>query len=503
MSFGGLYISISGIYANKKSLDTVSHNIANANNKDYVRQSAIHAESRYPTTSTIGLRKGTGVDIQQIRQIRDEFLDLRIRKEKALYGYFRTKEEMLGEIEAIFNEMTYSSLQNVMDDFWNGWEELYKEPDSLTIRGLLHESAVAFTTTVNHINSQLNNLQFDLNKELINRAQEVNNILKEIVSLNKVIQKAAGHGERISANDYKDTLNAKLDRLSEIIPITYHENNFGAVIITLNGRELVNGDYYNPLKIEIDERNYGQIHWSDTGELIDLEGKGELGGYVDARDKLVPEYRDRLNILVATLAEVINAIHRKGYTLEEEAETGLDFFHIELREPAATIRVNPELVDLSKIATSLTGAKGDGEIARAILNLRNIGLYGRYEEYEGTYIHSSIVNWLDNLSTIEDIDEDIIYPLEGLGLSLNPDEFYKETILDLSLEREEAFNLADNQDVLIRQLDQRREEISGVSLDEEMANMIKYQHSYVANSRVINAIDEMIERIINGIGVTR
>src|SRR5690606_4264485 len=146
------------------------HNIANANNKSYVRQSVIHAETRYPTTNTIGLKKGIGVDVQQIRQIRDEFLDLRIRNEKALYGYFSTKSEMLGEIEAIFNELTYSGLQNVMDDFWNAWEELYKEPDSLTIRGLLHETAVAFTTTVNYINSQLNNLQYDLNKEIIQRA---------------------------------------------------------------------------------------------------------------------------------------------------------------------------------------------------------------------------------------------------------------------------------------------------------------------------------------------
>src|SRR5690606_39387681 len=79
----------------------------------------------------------------------------------------------------------------------------------------------------------------------------------------------------------------------------------------------------------------------------------------------------------------------------------------------------------------------------------------------------------------------------------------KELVLDLSLQREEALQMANNQDVLIKQLDERRQEISGVSLDEEMANMIKYQHSYVANSRVINAIDEMLDRIINGIGVTR
>ncbi|NLY77192.1 MAG: flagellar hook-associated protein FlgK [Tissierellia bacterium] len=507
MSFGGLYISISGIYANKKSLDTLSHNIANANNKNYVRQSAIHGESRYTTNVQARFQKGTGVDVQQIRQIRDEFLDLRIRNENALYGYYSTKSEMLGEIEAIFNEMTTSGLQNVMDDFWNAWEELYKEPDSLTIRGLLHETAVAFTTTINHINTQLNNLQFDLNKEMINRAEEINGLLEDIVQLNKIIRKADGYGSNMSPNDFLDDLNGKLDRLSELIPIKYYHNQHGDVVVTLNGRDLINEDYYNPLKIEIDYKNHGQVHWSDTGELIDLAGQGELGGHIDARDKILPEYRDRLNILVGTLASVINAIHRNGHTLEDVPATGLDFFKFDIKNPSASIKVNPELGDFDKIATSLTGARGDGEIARAILSLRNVDLLDKFDAYLDAsgvrYVHEDIENWIGSLTTIDNVDEDIIDSLKALGLSLTTDEYYKELILDLSLEREEAIQMANNQDILIRQLDQRRQEISAVSLDEEMANMIKYQHSYVANSRVVNAIDEMLEKIINGIGVTR
>ena len=520
MGFGGLYISISGLYANKKALDTVSHNISNANNSEYVRQSAIHAESRYVNSSLTGYQKGTGVDVKQIRQIRDEFLDLRVRKEKANYGYYNTKSEILGEIEAVFNEITSSGLQEVMDGFWNAWEELYKEPDSLTIRGLVHENAVAFATTVNHINIQLNNLEFDLNKEILNRAEELNQLLKEIAALNKNIQKAEGYGENVTANDFRDTLNAKLDRLSELIPIKYYENPNGAIAVTLNGRDLVNGDYVNLLKIELNEKGHGQVHWSDTGELIDLAGKGELGGYIDARDKLVPEYRNKLNVLVGTLATVINAIHEKGKTLDFDPDnpddyTGIEFFQFDENDPSATIKVNPELANFDKIAVSLTGAKGDGEIARAILNLRNIDLYGKYEEYVGTdgkvkLVHDDIESWINDLSNgslklddVSDIDNNIINKLKELNLSLTSDEFYKELILDLSLEREEALSMANNQDMLIKQMDERRQEISGVSLDEEMADMIRYQHSYVANSRVVNAIDEMLDKIINGIGVTR
>lgn len=193
MSFGGLYISVSGIYANKKALDTVSHNIANVNNPNYVRQSAIHAERSY-AKSGIAFEVGTGVDVQQVRQIRDEFLDIKIRRELSTFGYYYTKSEVLEEVEYIFREMQVpdtldsATFQDVMDDLWKTWDELYKEPESLTIRGALHENAVAFTSTVNHMYTQLNDLQQNLNKEMLNKTEEVNKLLKNIADLNKQIK---------------------------------------------------------------------------------------------------------------------------------------------------------------------------------------------------------------------------------------------------------------------------------------------------------------------------
>ncbi|MBZ2174821.1 flagellar hook-associated protein FlgK [Schnuerera sp. xch1] len=498
MGFGGLYISISGLNANKRALDTVSHNISNVNNPYYVRQSVIHAESRYSLDIINGLQTGSGVDVQQIRQIRDEFLDAKIRNEMAAYGYYNAKSEILGEIEIIFNEITSSGLQNVMDDFWNGWAELYKEPDSLTIRGLLHENAVAFTTTVNHISTQLDNLQLNLNREMLNKTEETNVILEEIADLNKKIKLAEGYGKNISANDYRDVRNAKLDRLSELIPITHYENQYGEVVVSLNGRSLINGDYFNPIDIQLNEKGHGEIYWSDTGDKIELNGRGELGGYIDARDEDVVKYRERLNILVGELASSVNALHKLGADLKGNKE-GEDFFKItDPSDPAATIKVNEKLKDFSKIAVSESGAEGDGEIAKAILGLRDVNLFKEYDEYdlgEDGYIYKDLE--LGEGSTIETVLK-AIADKEG---SMTLDGFYRDLILNLSLDRQASESMADNQDMLIRQIDGRRQEISAVSLDEEMASMLKYQHSYTANSRVINAIDEMIENIVNRMGV--
>ena len=475
MSFGGLYISISGIYANKKALDTVSHNIANVNNPDYVRQSAIHGERTY-TKLGIQHEIGTGVDVQQIRQIRDEFLDLKLRRELSIYGYYQAKSEVLEEMEYIFREiktpdmLASGALQDIMDDFWGAWEELYKEPESLTIRGVLHERAVAFTTTVNHIYTQLDNMQQNLNKEMLNKTKEVNTLLKDICELNEKIKIQEAKSPHIKSNDLRDMRNAKIDRLAELIPINYYENNQSEIVIALNGRSLVNKDYFNPIEIRMNPKGHGEIHYSDTGEKIELKNLGELAGYIDARDKDVVEYMDRLNILVGTLAREVNTIHESGTGLD--GSTGIKFFEFDPSNPAATIVVNPDLADYNKIAVSKSGARGDGEIIKDILKLREDKLFDKY-------------------NSEDPMDEK----------SLNIDEFYRDLITNLGLQREEARGISFSQTMLMTQIDERRQEISNVSLDEEMANMLKYQHSYIANSRVINAIDEMIDIIVNRLGI--
>ena len=466
MSFGGLYISISGIDANKKALDTVSHNISNVNNPHYTRQSAVHATNRYVKIGE-GLEKGTGVHVEEIRQTRDKFLDFRYRYELEKYGYWNATSDILGEVEIIFNEVTNSGLQKVMEGFWNSWEEVYKTPDSLTMRGLLHESGVAFTETVNHIDTQLDNLQLNLNKEIKNEIEEINNILDEIASLNDKIKLVEGETSKVKANDYRDRRNELLDRLAGMIPIECYEKPTNEIVVSLQGRDLVNGGYINHIGMTTDRpdgvmedkpnKGYAYICWSDTGEHIELGEKGSLFGYIHARDEIVEKYRDDLDTLVENIANEINELHKDGYNLEGE-KLGQPFFvGDEETIKASNIKVNPDLANFNKIAISKSGDKGDGEIAKEILKLR--------EE-----------KFLDDMTF---------------------EEYYRDLVSNIAVERKTARNIADNQGKLLKQIDERRQTISGVSLDEEMTNMLRYQHSYVANSRVVNAIDEMIDTIVN------
>lgn len=511
-TFGGLSISISGLYANKKSLDTISHNISNVNTSGYVRQQALH-ESAYYKKIAGGFKAGTGANVQQIRQIRDEFLDMKFRDENEKFGYWESKSNMMQGVESIFNEVTDSGIQKIMDQFWNGWEELSKHSDSLTIRGLVHERAVAFTEAVNHIRTQLDSLQLNLNKDIDNNIFRINNIIKGVSDLNQKIRDIESTDIKVKANDLRDKRNNLIDELSGMIPITTEYASDGSINVSTKGRLLVVEDQHRELTKKQNDKGYNYLAYKKTGDKIDLnEDEGQIAGLISVRDKEIEEMKLRLNLFVNTVAKAVNEEHKNGYDLLGNSVSGSDaekFFTTKNgtgKIEAGNILVNPELSDYNKIAASSNGDTGNGKIAEYISGLRNKQIFNDIKNPDGTINEKGTITEL--LDKASDYDGT---PLEGLikeidtkqdeYKSMTSDDFYRNLILKIGLSRGQARSIAKNQTILIGQIDGKRQSISGVSLDEEMTAMMKYQHSYVANSRVINAIDGMIENIINKMGI--
>lgn len=490
MGFGGLYTSVSGMQSSKISLDTVSHNIANTANPHYVRQSAIHKDNFYQnvkygqvTTSQVG--KGAGVS--HIRQIRDDFLDKQLRRELPALGYNSVKADALTDVEAVFNEISASGLQNVLDDFWNSWQELYKYPESLTNREMVNESGVAFVDTVQRIGKQLKDIQNNIDVELAEKGRETNTVLKEIGRLNREIRLAESEGALKTHNDKRDERNALLDRISQLLPVNLEEDIHGEVIVTLNGRSLVEGGYVQEIDLVPNkDSNSGHllVYWQNSDVEIDLKGKGELGALIDVRDKSIVAYRDRLDVLVRDVAESVNEIHKSGYGLDFDPENPDAYEHInffvsqdplykegeELNLSATNIKLHPDIMNLNKIAISGAGDPGDGELAKAIYALRD--------------------------KPIILVDEH-----NTNGLELSKDDYYRRIITDVGLERQEALNNLQSQMFLVKSIDENRAALSTVSLDEEMSDLVRFQYSYMANSRVFNAIDEMIDVVVNRVGI--
>jgi len=485
MGFGSYEIARSGMFVNERALFVTGHNISNVNTPGYSRQQAMIETGPYQNYWKFQL--GLGADIQEIRQIRHMFLDNIYRDENTLLGYWETRNKTFQEIQTILGDPMEEGLQNMLNQFWDSWQELSKEPDSLTVRALVRQRAEALVYHINHVGEQLDKLQKDLNYQVFVRIGEVNDITKQIAALNKAIYSAEVTGD--NANDYRDQRNLLIDRLSKLVDAEVTEMKDGQVDITLSGHYLVYKGEYTELRAE--ERNPGDIFYVPklAGSNIEVQVKsGIIKGLLDSRGdsinslgsmdggisalenstSIIPDLKRRLNAIINKMAEEINNLHKSGKTLSVPPEDGQDFFvPINPAYPIqlGNIRLNSNLTDLNNIVASKSGDSGDNTIALEIANLRNVQL-------------------IDDINRV-----------------LSIDDAYQFIILGVGSGGAEAERMSENQSFLVLSTDSQRNSIMGVSMDEEMSNMMKFKFAYTASSRAINVIDEMIETIITKMGI--
>jgi flagellar hook-associated protein 1 FlgK len=240
VGFASFEIARSGLFVNERGLYVTGHNISNVNTNGYVRQQAMITTGPYHTVyGKSGMYQlGLGANIQQIRQIRHIFLDNIYRQESINLGYWEARSKTFQDVQAILAEPMGSGLQGVMNQFWDSWHELSKEPDSLTVRALVRQRGEALIHHINHMGVQLDKLQNDLDAEIRVRIDEVNQITRQIADLNVTILKIEVTGD--TANDYRDQRNILVDRLSKLANVEVMEMQDGQLAVTLGGYFLVN-----------------------------------------------------------------------------------------------------------------------------------------------------------------------------------------------------------------------------------------------------------------------
>ncbi len=482
-TFYGLEIARTALHVQQKQLDITNHNIANVNTEGYSRQRG--------TTKAIPSYYGDvgrGVAMQEIKQIRDSFLDMQLRNEVKSLGEWETKADFLSNIEAIYNEPSDSGIRTVVDQFYNSLQELGKNPESREIRALVHQRAVALTETINHMTRQLGELREEVNSAIDIRVQEINSYVKQISDLNQQIFKQEISGGR--ANDLRDQRELLVDKLSKLINIRSYETSQGHLRIDVGTTALVDHYNTNEMVTETDADGFLNIVWKGSGKEVDLQS-GTLKGLLDIRDGTgkdgqysgIPYYMQEMCYFSGQFAYKFNEIHRQGYGLD--GSTDHDFFTFDTMVGSQggfadrtdflaklengqvdiynwDIGISSDIDNFDHIAASLNGEEGDNENLLKLIETRHDKIF-------------------DGTSTIDD--------------------FTKSLIAVLGVDAQQAIRMQENQTVLVRQMDNRRLATSGVSLDEEMANLIKFQHSYNAAARVITSVDEMLDTIVSRMGI--
>lgn len=557
--FESLSAGKSGLIAQLLALQTSGQNISNANTEGYSRQ-RVEMRPSIPF-SHVRWQVGSGVDVAEIRRIRDRFVDYQLREEIQSSGQWEIKEGNLKRIESIINEPSDSGLNDIMNKFWKAWNDLANNPEDQLSRIEVKEKGLSLVNTFNQINARLFRARNDLNEGIRIKVEEINNYIQQIADLNEQISQIEV-GEA-SANDFRDKRDLLLGKLAKTVGINVSERADGTVSVSLygTGMLLVDGNKISPLSTLYDSVNDQVLI-----NMLDIQvtiNEGELKGYLDARnvpDNYVKKYINELDILSKELIEEVNRLHSRGVGLTTYSSNtssnavsnaavpinsaGLPYTPVDgsfrlyvfdangavvssnlvsidadtttLNDIQSQINLIPNLAaNISDNKLSITSSAGFtfafGDDSSDVLVALGMNTFFTGYDSMTININSVIQNDVTKIATgkVElpgifspgdnRIALDVAHLKEALTMASNTstfNDYYSSVVGSLGTKIEEASRFLENQKLIVEQLNNKREESSGVNLDEELIDMIKYQNAYEAASKYISIIDELIENLI-------
>jgi flagellar hook-associated protein 1 FlgK len=521
-SFTGIEMAKRSLFTQQAALQTTGHNIANANTRGYTRQvvnmvAAKPLEAVGLMRSTIPGQMGQSVEFDHIDRIREKFLDNQFQNENKNLGDWEIRRDTLDKLEAIVAEPSDTGIRQVIEGFWNSWQELSKSPENLTARVLVKERALALTDAFNHTGKQLDDLSKDLTENIEVKVKQSNSYAGQIAKLNNEIFRVEGLGD--NANDLRDQRDLLVDDLSKIINITTTEDSSGYTV-KMGNIELVNGkDVTSTLTSDIFNTSFAD------GNLE----SGEVHGMILSRDTNVANFKFQLDSMMKVLATGdIKITLPKGSVIPEG--TTLEGTTYSDANGNRTLSSDLEVTVQGMNGLHSLGYSGVGGVVQAAVPF--FTLKAGYTEFSANSVtvNPAILENVANVSTSTRtfIDTDgkekvvkgnndmalLVAGVRNQKVSFDPaatgkpiltdgtfDEFFRSMVGELGVQSQEATRQATNQKVLVDQVDSNRQSISGVSLDEEMANMIKFQHAYNAAARSLTTFDEMLDKVINSMGL--
>lgn len=527
-AFFGLELAYRALSTYQTALDVTGHNISNASTNGYTRQVA-NIQTAIPLTINVDGKKltlGTGSTLQNVTRARDSFIDRQFRWENSKYEYWATKKESLNMMEGLMNEPTEYSLSEDMSKFWNAWSELAKNPQNMGARSVLKERALTLVDTLHHIDQQITDLQGDLDTGIKVAVGQINTIADQIKELNIRIKNAEVSLD--NANDLKDQRDTLIDELSKLVPVRVEESqdpNFtdrsvgiykviigntaaGAVNTLIDGQTIKRLTDPPPTTVD----GFSRVVWEGSADSVDLgEQMGQLKAKLDLRDSYLKDFRSQFDALAKGIAAAVNVLHQNGQGLVAETGVdgsgnpiGIDFFTIadgSAEITAANIRINQIILDdINRIATGKIPLDTSTSPPTHAKDESGNDLVEAGDSSVALQIASFAQGW-------ESIKTQISGDYFGAGGAKPVDassfgDCYGAIIAKMGVDIQQAERMAEGQTTLVNHMSNQRESASGVSLDEEMANLIKFQKCYSAAARIVTMLDSIYEKIL-GMGVTR
>jgi flagellar hook-associated protein 1 FlgK len=454
-SFGGINTALTSLYAQRRAIDVTGQNIANANTEGYTRQrvdmqSQVGSISPAMYAQTDGL--GTGVAVTDVQRLRDQYLENRGRTEHGNSAYLTNQTSTYTAIEDVFAEPGSTALQAQLHDMWDAWGDVANNPQLPAARAALIQQSKTVADGLNYAHNALASQWGQTRKELSAYTDEVNTTARTIAQLNDSIVQAKANG--ITVNELEDRRDLQVLSLAKLTGATAQVRPNGAMDVYIGSSTLVSEFTTSDLEVvgagQMDQRTADPVvlRWADSKTPV--AAGGTMGSMLDTIKTVIPTISDALDGVAAALTTKVNGAHVQGF--RPDGQPGGDFFS---GTTAGTIKVLVATPD--EVAASAVTGKIDGSVADTLA---------------GTVTASD-----------------------------GPDQLYQTMIGDLGVAAQASSRRTEIQATVTEQMDAAREAQSGVSLDEEMTNLLTYQRGYEAASRVLTTIDSMLDQLINRTGL--
>lgn len=458
MSVEGLSSAVSGLLAHRRRLDVISHNVANASTEGYSRQ---RVDLTANSGSAIGIWSGSssslgGVTIDGISRSRDAFLEVRSLKSSANAAELQSSYALHLDLEEVLAEPSDSGVAAAFDDLWAAFDDVANFPDQLPQRVALVNSATILTERLGEADSGFRALHTAARQTIESTVATVNSLAEEIAAINHAVATSSGG---TNTNDLLDQRDAAVSRLAELTGARVSQRDNGTVDIYVGNSSIVQGSRTFELSVT-DTADLGLTPVGLQRTDIMIGGSvrmtslgGELAGHVSNVNSAIPAALSTLDGVAAQLISDVNALHVTGEDLD--GNVGGAFFS---GTSAATISVDAAIIADPRAVAAASPGSGirDGEIALGIAELRNsaTGADSLYESFSVT-----------------------------IGLATS------------SLQRRSSA-----QSEAAAKVDEARLAARSVSLDEEMVDLVATQRAYEASARVVSAIDQMLDTLVNRLG---
>lgn len=448
--FGIYGLASHSLLSFQSAISVIGHNVANAGTEGFHRQ-RVDFRAGAPEFTAVGAL-GTGVRVHTVQRIEDRFIESAVQREVPVLARYSTRADALAQSELAFGEPSDAGLTTLLDEFYSGWDDLASSPEDAAARESVSRLGISLASSVREARSRLAEQQAAVSGEMARVVDEANRLVTELEHLNRNIL-ASTRGGTVPA-DMEDRRDQLVETLGDLVGAKGQVEGNGTATVRLAGRVLVQLEASQPIRFDLAESDQPTI---EGRAFQDGELDGRIGGLMQVRDEDLATAIRRLDEFAARLAQDVNDIHVQGKDLHGNATEPFFVLLGVARDgvtgAAAGLRVNPAIRDDStRISAGLDGTDADNTIALDIASLRS--------DRNGA---------------------------TGMLQSL---------VVDMGSRAREAADLANGQAVIVDSFKAQREAISGVSLDEEAADLLRFQRSYQAAARIMTAADEMTQTLL-------